>query len=156
MCATEKYTYLQWHGSVCVCARGGQWDKVCVCVSVCVSYHFSPVLIASGLMLTSKQMDWPGPRLPDDGDTIHSSPSLLSSVDTAIALQSNHQFTCSLTPLRQNTLSSHTAFSSTVCRGREEWQTEWDKDQIVETGDKKIENKQLFYLSESDVTYLGW
>lgn len=85
----------------------------------CMSHHASPVLIAPGVMLTSTQVDWPGPRLPADGDAVHSSASLLSSVDAATALQSNRQFTCALTPPRQNTLSSHTAVSLTVCRGGE-------------------------------------
>lgn len=126
MCVRERLC-LQWHDSVCVREGKAVKDKVINHnVRTCVSSHFSPVLIASGLMLTSKQMDWPGPRLPDDWDTVHSSPSLLSSVSAAIALQSNHQLTCSLTPLRQNTLSSHAAFSSTVCRGRAERETEWD------------------------------
>lgn len=120
--------YLQWHGCVCEREKGRQWE-IKWSIIICVSNHVPPVVIASGLMLTVKQMDWLGPTLPDDGDTVHSSPSPLLSVGAAIALQSNHQFTCFLTLRRQNTFCSPTAFSSTVCGGREEWQTWWVRQQ---------------------------
>lgn len=65
-------------------------------------------------MQTVKEMDWLGPRLPDDGDTVHSPLSLLSCVGGPIALQSNLQCTCSLVTPRQHTVSSNSAFSVTV------------------------------------------
>lgn len=83
------------------------------------SYNFSPFLRALGLTLTSRQMDWPHLKLPDDGDTVHRSPSL-SSVDAIVAEQSNHQFTSSFKQLCQYILSSPTALSITLCEERQE------------------------------------
>lgn len=82
--------------------------------------HFSPFLRALGLMLTSKQMDWPDLKVPDDVDKVHRSPSLLSSDNNVVAEQSNCQFTFSFKQLRQYILSSPTALSITLC----EWVTE--------------------------------
>lgn len=64
-------------------------------------------------------MDWPHLKLPDDGDTLHTSPSLLALVDTIIAEQSNHQFTSFFKLLHQYKLSTPTALSITVCEGRQ-------------------------------------
>lgn len=86
------------------------------------SYNSSPFLKAFGLTLTSKQMDWPDLKLPDDGVTVHRSPSLLSLVDTIVSEQSNHQFTSSFRLLRQYILSSPTALSITNYEGRQNGQ----------------------------------
>lgn len=96
--------------------------SICQLCMIHTSYNFSPFLTAFGLTLTSKQMDWPDLKLPDDGDTVHRSPSLLSLVDTIVAEQSNHQFTSSFKLLRQYKLSSPTALSITICEGRQKEQ----------------------------------
>lgn len=67
-------------------------------------------------------MDWPDLKLPDDGETVHRSPSPLSVVDTIVSEQSNHQFTSSFKLQRQYKLFSPTALSITVCEGKRKGQ----------------------------------